>query len=40
MHLAKMLKGAGGIPNRGNDRNAWKKGERFDFVNPSRKTGS
>jgi multimeric flavodoxin WrbA len=29
MHLARMLKD--GIPNRGNDRNAWKKGERFGF---------
>jgi hypothetical protein len=40
MHLAKMMKAAGGIPNRGNDRNAWKKGERFGFENPSRKTKS
>jgi multimeric flavodoxin WrbA len=40
MHLAKMLKAAGGIPNRGNDRNAWKAGERFGFENPIRKTGS
>jgi multimeric flavodoxin WrbA len=40
MHLAKMMKVAGGIPNRGNDRNAWKAGERFGFENPSRKTES
>ena len=32
MHLAKMLKD--GIPNEGNDRNAWKAGARFDFENP------
>lgn len=34
MHLAKLLKDAGGIPNEGNDRNAWKNGERFGFENP------
>lgn len=34
MHLARMLKDAGGIPNRGNDREAWKDGERFGFENP------
>ncbi len=32
MHLARML--AGGIPNRGNDRNAWAEGERFGFALP------
>ena len=32
MHLAAMLKG--GIPNQGNDRTAWKNGERFGFENP------
>ncbi len=32
MHLAAMLKD--GIPNQGNDRNAWKNGERFGFENP------
>ncbi len=31
MHLARMLKTAGGIPNRGNDREAWEAGERFGF---------
>ncbi len=31
MHLALMLKGAGGIPNHGNDRRAWAAGERFGF---------
>jgi multimeric flavodoxin WrbA len=34
MHLARMLKEAGGIPNEGNDREAWKAGERFGFENP------
>ena len=34
------MKAAGGIPNRGKDRNAWKEGARFDFENSSRKTGS
>lgn len=32
MHLAAMLKD--GIPNQGNDREAWKAGTRFDFENP------
>ena len=32
MHLARML--APGIPNRGNDRNAWADGERFGFALP------
>lgn len=32
MHLARML--ADGIPNRGNDRNSWAKGERFGFALP------
>ncbi len=35
LHLARMLKEADGIPNTGNDRNAWKDGERFGFENPS-----
>ena len=34
MHLARMLKQAGGIPNHGNDREAWKAGCRFDYENP------
>ncbi len=34
MHLAAMLRTAGGYPNRGNDRNAWKSGERYGFENP------
>ena len=30
MHLARMLKDAGGIPSHGNDVNAWNDGARFD----------
>ncbi len=37
MHIAKMLKDAGGIPNEGNNRKAWKAGERFGFKNPTAK---
>jgi len=29
-----MLKRAGGLPNEGNDRNAWEAGARFGFENP------
>lgn len=34
MHLAKMLKDAGGVPAYGNQRSAWDGGARFDFENP------
>jgi multimeric flavodoxin WrbA len=34
LHLARMLKDAGGYPNHGNDRTAWSAGCRFDFANP------
>lgn len=34
MHLAKMLKDAGGMPAHGNQRSEWDKGERFDWQNP------
>ena len=34
MHLARMLKDAGGIPAHGNQRSAWDAGCRFDYVNP------
>jgi multimeric flavodoxin WrbA len=34
MHLALMLRAAGGYPNEGNDRRAWKAGCRFDYENP------
>jgi len=34
MHLARMLKSAGGIPAHGNQRSAWEAGCRFDYPNP------
>jgi multimeric flavodoxin WrbA len=34
MHVAKMLKEAGGIPNEGNQRDKWDTGARFGFANP------
>ncbi len=34
MHLARMLKNAGGIPAHGNQRSEWDAGARFDFENP------
>lgn len=34
MHLARMLKSAGGIPAHGNQAAAWEAGSRFDFENP------
>jgi multimeric flavodoxin WrbA len=34
LHMARMLKDAGGIPAYGNQRTAWDGGARFDFVNP------
>ena len=34
MHLARMLKDAGGIPAHGNQRTEWDAGCRFDFENP------
>jgi multimeric flavodoxin WrbA len=34
MHLAKMIKDAGGIPAHGNQRSEWDAGCRFDFENP------
>ena len=34
MHMARLLKAAGGLPNEGNDRKAWEAGSRFDFENP------
>jgi hypothetical protein len=30
MHLARLLKAAGGFPARGNQRAAWDDGQRFD----------
>ena len=34
MHLARLLKAAGGIPSEGNQRSAWDSGARFDWENP------
>jgi len=34
MHLARILKDAGGIPAHGNQRSEWDAGCRFDFANP------
>jgi multimeric flavodoxin WrbA len=34
MHVAKMLKEAGGIPAHGNQRPQWDKGQHFDYENP------
>jgi multimeric flavodoxin WrbA len=34
MHMAKMIKDAGGIPVYGNQRSEWDAGSRFDFANP------
>ena len=34
MHLARMIKDAGGIPAHGNQKRLWDAGCRFDFANP------
>lgn len=34
MHMAKLLKNAGGIPAHGNQRSEWDNGVRFSFENP------
>ena len=34
MHLARMLRDAGGVPAYGNVRSAWDAGARYDFENP------
>ena len=34
MHMARMLKDAGGVPAHGNQRSEWDAGCRFDFMNP------
>ncbi len=34
LHLARMMKDAGGIPAHGNQRSAWDAGCRFDYANP------
>ena len=35
MHLARMIKDAGGIPAHGNQRSKWDAGCRFDYPNPA-----
>lgn len=34
LHVARLLKNAGGIPAHGNQRSEWDAGSRFDFENP------
>ena len=34
LHLARLLKDAGGLPAHGNQRTAWDAGARFDHPNP------
>jgi len=34
LHLARLLKDAGGIPAHGNQRSGWDAGCRYDFDNP------
>jgi len=34
LHMARMIRDAGGIPNHGNNREAWKAGCRYDYENP------
>ncbi len=34
MHMARLLKTAGGLPAYGNVRRGWDAGERYDFMNP------
>ena len=38
LHLARMLKDAGGFPAYGNQRKEWDAGTRFDFENPEYRT--
>lgn len=38
MHMARMLKDAGGFSNHGNNRKAWSAGCRFDFENPEHRS--
>ncbi len=33
VHPARLLRDAGGLPNEGHDRRAWKAGCRFDYEN-------
>ena len=34
LHLARILRDAGGIPAHGNQRSLWGRRRRFDFPNP------
>lgn len=34
LHMARMIKDVGGIPDYGNQRSKWDAGSRFDFANP------
>ena len=34
LHLAHLLRSAGGIPAYGNQRADWEEGQRFDWENP------
>jgi multimeric flavodoxin WrbA len=38
LHLARIIKDAGGIPAHGNQRTAWDAGARFDYPNPEYRT--
>jgi hypothetical protein len=38
LHLARMIKDAGGWPVHGNQRTAWDAGARFDYPNPEYRT--
>jgi len=40
LHLARMIKDAGGIPAHGNQRAAWDAGCRFDYPNPDYRVSS
>jgi len=34
LHLVRMIKDAGGIPDHGDQRTLWDAGDRFDYANP------
>jgi multimeric flavodoxin WrbA len=38
LHVARMLKDSGGLPNHGNDRKAWSAGCRLDYENPEHRS--
>jgi hypothetical protein len=39
LHLARMLRDAGGIPAHGNQRGGWEAGCRFGYGNPDHRSG-